>query len=148
MTTTLPRINNRASDILKFTGTKSGGFKLISILFVFLLNTGGLSSQTEIHSDNTLAYAALNTSHKVRFATVPVKPISYTVFQAQRFPMIEGPADQFLLAMDDHEQVDYEALFVNPVSKSNVYGVKSAKSEVSRSLKGNLKNKIAPKLNS
>jgi len=133
----------------RITGMESLSFKMVSILFIVILNITYLSSQTSDPNGKTEAftYVAVNSLQVSKPAVMVSRAKVYTVYIARTFPTLQCNSNQKLIAMIDSETLDYNELFSESLSSHNVTFVKSTSFEPNRSTKKHSKTKVAPKLN-
>lgn len=135
----------------RFTGLQSFTLKMVSILFIAILNVTSLSSQTSAVEGNepSKSYPAFQHETDNRKATVPVRPEAakkeglYTLFSARNFPVLECSA-VVLHAKDDTEVFDYDVIF--GTSRKHTTANLAAALPV-KTIKKNQKNSVPPKLN-
>lgn len=121
MTSTQIKINNPSSKMSQLTGMNSFSFKVVSILFIIILNITGLSSQNSAPVTRNYSGFIKPTVSYSKKATVVPRPTSQKVHNlhiVRNFPILEGVSKQELTAMEVHELFDYDLIFGNVFSKT------------------------------
>ena len=150
MTTTLIKTNSPSSKMGYFTGMESLSFKMVSILFIVILNITSLSAQTNDPNCQTQTFIYPTVTFQAQTKSVIVKhhPKVYTVYIAKTFPTLQASASHALVAMSDTELFDYEQMFTDSTHIRHHKSSKNNSVATAKSSKKNAKNKVAPKLNS
>jgi|GEM_PF-3252073 len=107
--------NQTFTSFLKavFSGKALPQLKLVSILFLALLNATEGSSQSSLTADKKAARLCpmVHSNQKTKFTIIKVTPKVYTVFAAKNFPKIESSEKPSIQGKDDSETFNYEILF-------------------------------------
>ena len=92
--------------------TASLSFKLLSILFILVLNASTLFAQTPAKkaTHSSILIPVLHYQQKAKSAVTSTSGI-YSVIAAKNFPIIESGDKVVLTAMDDSDNFNYEELF-------------------------------------
>jgi hypothetical protein len=120
MTTTVTKTNSPSSKMKTFTGMESFSFKMVSILFIILLNATNISAQSfgPKSSNCSIIKPTMVYHKKSTTAKRPEAPKVYNIHIVREFPILEGVTKQDLKKMDEHEVFDYELIFGSVTSKT------------------------------
>ena len=127
-------------------GIESMNFKMVSILFIVVLNLGTFSAQSN-HLVCTTGKLSLTKHEPLKNAFIGPKYKVYTVFLAKTFPVLEGTTNS-LNFMEESELENYDML--DNILADETFDLLPKVLEVSKVkiVSKNQKNKIAQKLNS
>ena len=97
-----------------FTGMESLNFKMVSILFIVLLNITSLSSQNKVSEFKSKALIYPTSTYykqKAKCSALHMEKKIYTFYLAKTFPLLEASTKQNLAVKDDSETFDYSTMF-------------------------------------
>jgi hypothetical protein len=119
MTTTLIQSKNPQAKMHSITGMESLNFKMVSILFIVILNITKLNSQTiagnfGYKNQNSIYASSFPVKEKEQSHFVNPTRV-YTLFMARTFPKLENAAKNNLNKKEDTEAFDYDVLFCQVV---------------------------------
>jgi hypothetical protein len=121
MTTTIIKTKTPSSSMKYITGMESITLKMVSILFIVILNVTSLSSQTVASYNEILMGSSVLPAQQKDLKFNLVHPAKvYTVYFAKNFPALESTVKTALHPMDDAEHFDYDEILcsVAPVQKN------------------------------